>query len=328
MTLFRTAVNPERSSFTISPESKALLMGSCFSDNIGKKLHDLKFDALVNPYGILFNPHSVLHALVAMLSDKEYTEEDLVRNDGLWHSFAHHGKFSAITASDCLSMINEHHRLGAEQLRKADYLVITLGSAWAYEHFEGNIVANCHKFPANQFTKKKLGVSEIIHDWSHLITHLREVNEDMKLIFTVSPVRHQKDGFVENTWSKSTLIIAIHELVRRFDDVSYFPAFEIMMDDLRDYRYYKNDMLHPSDLAVDYIWEKFGACYFSDDVQEYIAQMTKIKQAVDHKPHNPNAPKHQRFVVQQLNAIKELNEKYPFANLSTEKEYFEEYLIR
>lgn len=328
MTLFRTPVEPERSSFTISPESKSLLVGSCFSENIGERLRDYKFDTVVNPYGILFNPHSILHALVAMLSDKEYTVEDLVRFDGKWHSFAHHGSFSAITEADALQKINEYHKLGAAQLKTADFMIITFGSAWVYEHFEGNIVANCHKFPNNQFTKKKLGVNEIIHDWSHLITHLREVNPEIRLIFTVSPVRHLKDGVVENTWSKSTLNLAIHELVRRFDDVNYFPSFEIVMDDLRDYRFFKDDMLHPNKQAIDYIWDKFGKSYFSEDVQEYIDHVAQIKAAVEHKPHNPNAPKHQRFVVEQLNAIKELNEKYPFANLGEEKKYFEEYLIR
>lgn len=328
MTLFRTTVEPDRSPMTITPETKSLLIGSCFSENMGERLANHKFDVVVNPYGILFNPHSILHSLVAMLSDKEYSHDDLIRYDGMWHSFAHHGSFSAITEADCLQRINEFHAQGSAQLRQADFLVLTFGSAWVYEHFEGNIVANCHKIPNTEFTKKKLGVNEIVNDWTHLITHMREVNPNLKIIFTISPVRHWKDGVVENNWSKSTLNIAVHELVRRFADVEYFPAYEIVIDDLRDYRFYEDDMLHPSKLAIDYVWEKFGQAYFSEDVLEYNEQIAKVRAAVGHKPHNPNAPKHQRFVVQQLNAIKELNAKYPFADLKAETEFFEEYLIR
>lgn len=320
---FRTIIQPEQSENKISYHSPALFLGSCFTENIGNRLLDLKFPVLVNPFGVLYNPVSVRHGLEILLDQRSFNENDLGFFNDQWFSFYHDSEFSDTDKQTCLDKINNTVNEARIHLQKVKYLVITFGTAWVYEYLKsGNIVSNCHKIPAKEFKRYKLGVEDIFVNWAKLINRLEELNSDLKIIFTVSPVRHWKDGAVQNQLSKSTLILAIHQLKKVFDNIEYFPAYEIMMDDLRDYRFYADDMLHPSKLAIDYIWEQFSQTYFEKETTEIIREIDKIIIAKNHRPFNVNTENHRKFIENQLKKIQELGKKYDFIDLKTEYDYF------
>ena len=307
---FRTEIKVEASSDSINHKSKLMMMGSCFTENIGEKLKRYKFDIDVNPFGILFNPSSIVSGLQRILDQAEYNSDDLFEFNGLWHSYDHHGAFSAITADKSLEAINLRLRKGCDQLQNADYLFITLGSAWCYVHLkEDRIVANCHKVTGNLFKKELLDASTIQHSFTKVIASLQKLNENLKIVFTVSPVRHWKDGAIDNQLSKSTLIVAAHQLAKQFDQVSYFPAYELIMDDLRDYRYYKEDMLHPNMQAVEYVWEKFSEVYFTAPTQNCITELNQLLKALEHRPINPESEANQQFKLGLLEKIKGFEER-------------------
>lgn len=320
---FRTIIQPEPSQNKISYHTPILFLGSCFTENMGNRMLELKFPATVNPFGVLYNPVSVRNALEILIDKKKFTVSDLAFFNEQWFSFYHDSEFSDVDQKKSLAKINTAIQLAALKLRKAKFLVVTLGTAWVYKYLKsGNIVSNCHKIPAKEFERYKLGVEDVFVEWAKLINRLNELNPDLKIVFTVSPVRHWKDGVVQNQLSKSTLILAIHQLKKQFENVAYFPAYEIMMDDLRDYRFYADDMLHPSKMAVEYIWDHFEQTYFEQETTEIVKQIDQIVAAKNHRPFNSQTEGHLKFIKNQLEKIQVLSKKYNFIDFEKEYIYF------
>ncbi len=319
MSQFRTEISLKKSSFLIDYQSGSFFIGSCFSDNIGKILYDLKFPVLLNPFGVLYNPFSVKNALTAIIENNIFTEKDLNFALGKWFSYHHHGSFSNPEKEKILRKINSQNNLAHNFLRKTKILFVTFGTAWYYRLKEsGEIVANCHKQPAQLFDRAMLSVVEIVDVWIKMIEDLRLFNPDLKVVFTLSPVRHWKDGAVNNQLSKSVLFVAIHEIIKKQANSFYFPAYEIMMDDLRDYRFYADDFLHPNKLAVDYIWAKFCDVFIEDKILQISKQIEKINKALNHKVLHPETEAHEKFLKAQIDKIKHLSKQYPELDFTTE----------
>lgn len=311
--MFSTKVNIAPSSFKISYSDRILTIGSCFADNIGKKLQNSYFLSFTNPFGILYNPMSVGQSLRCLLSEKEFTEDDLFHSGSLWNSFAHSGAFSAITPEEALQKINSRLVASRYFLRETNVAMITLGTAWVYESIDtARVVANCHKLPSNQFNRRRLSVDEVLKELSDVISLLRKKNPQLTFIFTVSPIRHWKDGARENTVSKSTLHLAVDELVRMYDFVHYFPAYEVLMDELRDYRFYASDMLHPSQTAIEYIWKRFSETYFSEETSKLKNELEQLRLDLNHRPIHPETAEYQQFLVSVEKKKNGLIEDYPF----------------
>ena len=323
MNVFRTIINPESSTNKIGYQTPVLLLGSCFTENIGNKMLDLKFPVIVNPFGVMYNPVSVQKGLEILIDQKKFDKNDLNFFNEQWFSFYHDTEFSDTDQKKCLHKINSTVKAASSLLRNAQYLVITFGTSWVYRYLKsGNIVSNCHKIPAKEFERLKIGTENIFVEWANLINRLYELNKKLKIIFTVSPVRHWKDGAIENQLSKSTLILAIHQLKERFKNIEYFPSYEIMMDDLRDYRFYADDMLHPSKLAIDYIWDQFAQTFIEKGTNEIMKEIEKVILAKNHRPLNPNTSAHKKFIETQLKQIHQLEIRYPFLSFNNEKEHF------
>ena len=325
----RTEVQIDPSENKIDHQTKILMLGSCFTENIGDRMHELKFNIDVNPFGILYNPLSVLNSIELLLEGKEYTREDLYHDHGMWFSFDHHSRFSDTNLEQCLDKINSRLEKSRKFFRNLDMLILTFGTAWSYV-LEGThrIVSNCHKLPPEKFDRFHLNSNQIFDYYYELIGQLLEKNPKLRIIFTVSPVRHWKDGPVENSISKSTLIISIHRLIEHIREAEYFPAYEIAMDDLRDYRYYADDLLHPNKQMADYIWNKFSQAYFRPDTIQVIADVEKIVSAGKHKAFHPESEEHQDFLKAQLEKIRALKEKYPFLDLDQDEQAFKKVLIK
>ena len=277
-------------------ESKLILLGSCFSENIGDKLNYFKFQSNQNPFGILFHPKAIENLITNAINEKEYTETDLIFQNERWHSFDAHSSLSTTNKDEILNNLNAVISSTKKELEEATHIIITLGTAWVYRFIETDkIVANCHKIPQKKFLKELLSVDEITESLEAIIVLLKAINKDIHVLFTVSPVRHLKDGFVENTQSKAHLITAIHNILNE-DNVSYFPSYEIMMDELRDYRFYAEDMVHPNKTAINYIWEKFVATWFSEEATLTMKEVEIIQKGISHRPFNPNSIQHQQFL--------------------------------
>ncbi|GAA4298900.1 GSCFA domain-containing protein [Aestuariibaculum suncheonense] len=288
----------------IDYHSNVLLLGSCFVENIGEKFSYFKFRSLQNPLGILFNPKAIENLVRRSIQNENYTESDLLFHNEQWHCFDAHSKLSHPSKEDLLKNLNETIKQTREQICSSTHVIITLGTAWAYRYKKtGAFVANCHKVPQKQFDKVLLTCDEVRESLEHIKSSIQSVNPKTNIIFTVSPVRHIKDGFVENTQSKAHLISAIHQLVNQ-KEVFYFPSYEIMMDELRDYRFYADDMLHPSSVAIDYIWKKFVSVWVSNDAKETMDAVNDVQKGLQHKPFNPNSEAHKTF-LERLKAKKE-----------------------
>lgn len=300
---FRTPINILPSKNKITYASKLFFIGSCFSENIFKKVNELRFNAQCNPYGVLFNPVSIKKALQEIIEKKQYTANDIVLNDELYHSMHHHGKFSTTSQKETLDLINNNINESHTFLKEATHIFITLGTAWVYE-YQNEIVANCHKIPNIEFNKKLLSFNEVKQCLADIKNQLKQFNANVHLIFTLSPVRHLKDGMQENSISKSILRTAIAET-----QANYFPSFEIMMDDLRDYRFYGADMLHPNETALDYIFEQFSHCYFNEETKTLMQRIQKYNTALNHRPLHVGTlatKKHQEFLEREEKVIEEL----------------------
>lgn len=296
---------------SVTYDRPLLTMGSCFAENMGERLRKYGFDSDVNPFGILYNPLSIASSLERLMSGSPFTEAELFQYNGLWHSYAHHGNFSAVTAGETLEKINE--RLMTAAVRLSDYgvLLVTFGTAWVYrKRDDDRIVANCHKVPERNFTRSRLSVEDITSLWIPLLQKLKQHNPDLRVLFTVSPIRHWKDGAHENQLSKATLLLAIEQLRERCS-VDYFPAYELMMDELRDYRFYAADMLHPSELAIDYIWDRFVASCFDKTTRETMREVEQINRAMSHRPLNPDSEEYLRFRKQTLLRRADLLQRFP-----------------
>ena len=312
--------------------SKSMMFfGSCFSENIGQRLIDLKFKVDMNPFGILYNPESIANSLKIIIENRIFTENDLFCDQGIWNSFYHHSRFSDVDQQATLGKINNRILSSNEFLKKADFLVITFGTAWVYELVKtGQIVSNCHKIPASEFKRFRLEVSDIINVYVELLEQIWKFNPGLKVIFTVSPIRHWKDGAVENQVSKATLLLAIDLLVSRFgrQKCNYFPSYELMMDELRDYRFYAEDMLHLSPVAVDYIFERFCQVAVTEESLKVSKEVVKILKASMHRPFNNSTSEHNKFIQANLLEIDKLTERFPFLNFSVERTYFEQEMER
>lgn len=281
---FRTQIKIPESDFKITHQDKILMLGSCFSKNIGERLVNLKFNTLINPYGILFNPISVYNSLNEIIDNKKYTQNDLGFHDGLYYSFNHHGRFKNSDIDITLKNINTEIQEAYNQLQNLDYLVITFGTSWAYQYKKARrIVANCHKIPNYEFEKIFISKEEIINSFNNTYSKLKSIVPNLKILFTISPVRHWKDGVTQNQISKGNLFLTINEMILNNSNCYYFPAYEIVMDELRDYRFYKEDMLHPNKLAIDYIWDKFSEVYFSEETKNINSNFNKLNKLAFHR---------------------------------------------
>ena len=311
--MFSTQIDIPHSAVEITYNDRILMLGSCFAENIGTKLQEAFFMTFINPFGVMYNPMSVAQGIRYLLSEKEFTAADLFQSGSLWNSLAHSSTFSAVTADEALQKINSRLQAARYFLHETNVMMITLGTAWVFELVEnGKIVSNCHKLPASRFTRRRLSVDEIINEFTEVFGLLRNSYPGLKFIFTVSPIRHWKDGAHENTVSKSTLHLAVDALEKQFDFVHYFPAYEIMMDELRDYRFYASDMLHPSDVAVDYIWQRFGDTYFSSETLNLKKELERLRADLNHRPLHPETEEYRLF---QLSVEKKKNgliQDYPF----------------
>ncbi|SDR66583.1 GSCFA family protein [Polaribacter sp. KT25b] len=281
----------------IDYQSKILMLGSCFSENIGDKLSYFKFQSAQNPFGILFHPKAIENLIADAINEKEYFFDDLIFNNETWHSFDAHSKLSSVDKNKLLSNLNSAISSTKKELKEATHIVITLGTSWVYRFIEtDSIVANCHKIPQKKFLKELLSVDEISESLEAIIALLKTVNKNITVLFTVSPIRHLKDGFIENTQSKSHLISAIHNIVDNRKNSYYFPSYEIMMDELRDYRFYTEDMIHPNKTAINYIWEKFKETWFSEETKPIMKEIDVIQKGLLHKPFHENTEQHQQFL--------------------------------
>ena len=321
---FRTELNIENSLLKIEHKHKIITIGSCFAENIGAKFSDYRFNILDNPFGVLYNPVSIYNAVKIISDNKIFTEDELIFEQGEWHSFYHHSDFSHHDLNTCLSKINSKMVETRKFISDADEIVITFGTAFVYKYLEsGEVVSNCHKIPANKFERYRIGMYEVREFILSTVELLKELKPDIKIILTLSPVRHTKDGFVENQISKSILLLAIQEIVDENDSVFYFPSYEIMLDDLRDYRFYAEDLVHPNKIAIDYIWEKFVETYCTEDCINLMKEIEKISKAEKHIVRNISSEKHQQFLKNQLNLIQRLENENPYLNLNEDKAYFQ-----
>ena len=298
----------------IDYQSNILLLGSCFSENIGDKLSYFKFQSTQNPFGILFHPKAIENLITNTSNKKVYSSDDLIYQNEIWHSFDAHSSLSSASENELLNKLNVAISLTNKKIKEASHIVITLGTSWVYRYIETDtIVANCHKIPQKKFLKELLSVSEISESLARSISLIKSVNSDAAVIFTVSPVRHLKDGFIENTQSKSHLIAAIHTLVNE-QDVSYFPSYEIMMDELRDYRFYAEDMIHPNKTAINYIWRKFIDTWFSEETKSIMKEIDEIQKGLLHRPFHEDSKLHQQFLLKLEQKKSSLQERLPFIN--------------
>ena len=278
----------------ISPQSSFLLFGSCFAENIGRNLLDLNFEGEKNPFGILFNPSSISYAIRRIIDGKLFVDSDLILHNGLWHSMFHHGEFSFSSKNDALEKINSKIISAKNILPKIDFLIITFGSARVYLQ-NGEIAANCHKLPEDLFERKMLTVAEIFSDYQNLFEDLFKINPKLKIILSVSPVRYLRDGAHQNSIDKSTLLLATEQLTQKFENATCFPAYEILLDELRDYRFFADDMLHPSALAEKIIWQKFSECFFTQETKNQIQNIEKLNKMLAHRPLHPDSEEYSGF---------------------------------
>ena len=311
--MFQTKIDIPVPEIRISYEDYIMTLGSCFAENIGNKLKDVYFETDINPFGVLYNPVSIRNSIELLLHKMIFTNEDIFEYNSLWQSFSHSNSFTDISAGECLNKINSRQNSSIDFLQKTQILLITFGTAWVFEEKKsGRVVSNCHKLPAGNFVRRRLTVDEIVTDYNELITRLQSVYSRINIIFSVSPIRHWKDGAHENNISKSILIMAIDELQKQHDKVYYFPAYEIQMDELRDYRFYAPDMLHPSEVAVDYIWSRFSETYFTDRTMQLKKRIEQLVADCAHRPFQPDSIEFKKFLLNTEKRKAEILRDFPF----------------
>ncbi|WGH74288.1 GSCFA domain-containing protein [Tenacibaculum tangerinum] len=297
----------------INYSSKLFLIGSCFSEHIGSKLNYYKFQLKQNPFGILFHPKAIENFIAKTINKEKYIEEDIFFHQERWHSFEAHSSLSSNDKSILLQNLNSSIQKSFKQLKEATHLIITLGTAWVYREIESDVlVANCHKVSQKKFLKELLTVDEVSESIQAINSLAKSINKNISIIYTISPVRHLKDGFIENQRSKAHLISAIHQLVSPRNRCYYFPSYEIMMDELRNYRFYNEDMVHPNNVAINYIWEKFKDVWVTEDSYQTMQEVETIQKGLLHKPFNPNSEAHQRFLNNLQQKKETLLQAFPF----------------
>lgn len=294
---FRTEVDLPLSDHKINLNSKIFTLGSCFATEMAALFKEGQLQTLNNPFGTLFNPFSINEALKSCHSSKFYEEQDLIKFNDTFISLDHHSSFDSRYSHQTLDFINHQIQQSSEFLKSADFVLITYGTSFIYEFLaKKKLVGNCHKIPAKYFEKRYLSNLEICDSVSESIAMIKDIApKNVQIMFSVSPVRHTKDGIIENQLSKSKLITALHEVISTEENTTYLPIYELMMDDLRDYRFYKEDMIHPTEQAVNYIWEKFQTAYFDEETKNFIQDNLKIKKALNHKTEDFKSPKYLEF---------------------------------
>jgi len=327
---FKLTLPAKRSEHAIGYRDGLFLIGSCFSENMGAKLNTHLFNVFENPHGILFNPISVAQSLSDCINNKQFTEADLFKLNEVWNSWQHHTRFSGITAKDALDKINNSISKAHIFLQNTDHIVITLGSAWVYQlnsqspSGAGQVVANNHKAPANWFDKHLMKPDALTILLKKMVEDLLKFNPHLQIIFTISPVRHLREGLVENNRSKAVLIQAVHEIVDNAENIAYFPSYEYVIDDLRDYRFYAEDLVHPNYAASNYVWEKWIETYMNEETQNIMKQVAELQLAMQHKPFFAGSTQHKEFLLQCMVKTERLLSLYPYLSLTEQMQYFKQ----
>lgn len=310
---FRTIVNPQKPPFSISHKDRIVSIGSCFSENVGRYFDRYKFDIDINPFGQQYNPGSIANAIDRLISGGQYCESDLILHNEQYHSFDHHSIFSRSSAAEALEVLNTSLQHSSRKLKQASVLFLTFGTAHVFKSKDsGKVVSNCHKIPSTQFDFGLMSQEEIVNTLSRSLESLWSVNPVIRIVLTVSPVRYFAFGHFENSVSKGHLFSAINALIAKYPQLYYFPAYEIVMDDLRDYRFFASDMLHPTAQAIEYVWDKLSVVVFSAETQGLFKELDEITSAVSHRPRNAGSEAHLRFQDKYLAKINAMEVKYGF----------------
>lgn len=323
--MFRTEITPQSSEVKINLSSPVLSIGSCFSDCMGQRFKTNKFDILSNPYGTVYNPVSIFKLMEYTINKSYPDASTYVETQGLQSNYDFHSSFSTEKGEDIQQNVHSAIDHAHDHLKKCEWLIVTFGTAFVYRRKKTNeIVANCHKVPGNRFNKDLLTQKQIIEAFEKFHAQLLSLRPDIKIILTVSPVRHTKDTLEQNSVSKALLRITCDTLEKEHTNVQYFPAYEIMMDDLRDYRFYRTDMIHPTRDAEDYIWNKFSVAYFDQETFQFIEEWGKVLKAIQHHPFNPASESHQKFIKETISHLRRLEKK---VNISEELLLLQDQLI-
>ncbi|MFN6374828.1 MAG: GSCFA domain-containing protein [Chitinophagia bacterium] len=320
--IFRLEFDPKPLEHKIGVGDKLMLMGSCFTEHIYDRLLYFKFKSLQNPHGILFNPFSIFTALHHYADQKSITEDELFLEQGIWRHWHFHSSLSQTEKSNTCDLMNASIQSGHQFLRSADWLIVTLGSSYVYHYENSYPVSNCHKVPLAKFSKKLMLPEEIIEQFEAVHAKVKLINPTLKWMFTISPVRHLRDGFVENNRSKAILIHAVDKICGAHPDIVYFPSYELILDDLRDYRFYAEDMVHPNYLATRYVWDKLVQSGFDGKSREVMKELEQINMAFHHKPMHPDSDEHQKFREKFKAVISDLKSRYPDMDLDSEYSHF------
>jgi GSCFA family len=310
---FRTTLSIPKPTFEISYGTPLMMLGSCFTENIGTRLQSLHLPVLINPFGIVYNPVSMVNSVNYLMTDDMFSEKDIFKESDLWHSWQHHSRFSSPVKAEILRGINIELSSARSHFLKTKTLILTLGTANVFIEKKSNqVVNNCHKVPSHFFDKQRLSVEEVISNLKFVFEKIFIQNADCQIVMTVSPIRHLRDGLIENNRSKAVLLLACAELSDLFPNVHYFPAYELVIDDLRDYRFYAPDMMHPTEQAIDYIWQHFTDTFFTEKTKMIAEEVQKINLMKQHRPLHPNTEGYQQFVNNLQQKIDFLRKKYPF----------------
>ena len=324
---FRTAIHTAANVGLLSHNQKLLMLGSCFSDNIGNRLAGAMMNVMINPFGTIYNPMSIAASVERIIENRPVAGIDLFQQNGVWNSYAFHSRYSMSDKDATLTRMNRSIEQAHEHLAQCSAVVITLGTAVTYAlRSTGEVVSNCHKVPQHEFTRALAGVDEITRALKGMVARLLEYNSGLTVIFTVSPIRHIADGLETNSLSKATLRLAVARMVEKFGEkVHYFPAYEIMLDDLRDYRFYAPDMVHPSEVAIEYIWQVFQSTYFDDFSTQAIARCERVRKRMNHRVMSGNRETVERFNADTRTGVRNLLKEYPYlAEVEEIKDYLKD----
>ncbi|TRX20648.1 GSCFA domain-containing protein [Flavobacterium franklandianum] len=313
---FRTKISILKSDYPIDYNAKIMSLGSCFAENMAEKFDYFKFENSCNPFGILFHPLAIQKFIDFAVSGKQFSDEDIFFYNERWHCFDVHSDISNSNKENFIANLNAIILSAKQQVQEASHIIITYGTSWVYRNLESNaIVANCHKVPQKEFKKELLSVETIKKSMQNTLDLIQKINPNVNFIFTVSPVRHLKDGFVENQLSKAHLITAIYKILQseicNLQSATYFPSYEIMMDELRDYRFYAEDMIHPNSVAIDYIWQRFFETCISEESHSIMKEVETIQKGLQHRPFNPNSESHQQFLSKLHDKTVKLQNHFP-----------------
>jgi hypothetical protein len=323
----RTTLAPLEYPIKISHKDKIMTMGSCFAENISLRLNKYKFSILENPFGIIYNPVTISKGLTDLINNRIWTADDIENSGEKYFSFDFHGSFAGLSISSLLEKINDSAQEASAFLQTANFIIISLGTSFAFKHNESKkFVANCHKLPQNNFERIGLQENEIVRSLSDCIRLIKTSNPNISIILTVSPVRHLRDGLIENNLSKAILLKSVHRLCSEELQTYYFPSYELLIDDLRDYRYYDTDLTHPNQQAIDYIWEYFSSSFFTDGTNKINSQLLKIYNGVHHRPFLPQSQSHKTFVQNLLKEIQQITLKHPRFDFTDEIKFLNNFI--